>query len=399
MTTPHPGELTGVGLVAHRELTTRLRSKAWRITVLVMVLIVVGLVIAVHLLRGTSTTTVGFTPQAAPLAAPLRASVAALGSDISTRTVAEQTSGQTEVAAGGLDVLVSFDGAQLRVIVKTSLDPVLHNALTLLAQNLALDGQITRLGGDPAAVRVAVRAATVEVTALQPPSPRNGEQIALGAIAGVLIYVSLMMTGQGVAQGVVEEKSSRVVEVLLATVRPWQLMAGKVLGLGLVGLIQVLIIGGAGLVAGLTTGVLSISVTAAAGTIAWVIAWYLLGFAMYSVVFAGLGALVSRQEDIATAVFPAMVPVIIGYVLGVSFVPTHPDSPITETLSVIPLFAPTLMPMRLAMGGVPVWEALTAVAFVLVLIPVLMTLSARIYRNAVLYTGARIKLRQAIRTA
>ena len=133
MTTSHPGELTGVGLVANRELITRLRSKAWRITVLVMVLIVVGLVIAVHLLRGTSTTTVGFTPQAAPLAAPLRASVAALGSDISTRTVAEQTSGQTEVAAGGLDVLVSFDGAQLRVIVKTSLDPVLHNALTLLA--------------------------------------------------------------------------------------------------------------------------------------------------------------------------------------------------------------------------------------------------------------------------
>ena len=176
-------------------------------------------------------------------------------------------------------------------------------------------------------------------------------------------------------------------------------MAGKVLGLGLVGLIQVLIIGGAGLAAGLTTGVLSISVTAAAGTIAWVIAWYLLGFAMYSVVFAGLGALVSRQEDIATAVFPAMVPVIIGYVLGVSFVPTHPDSPITETLSVIPLFAPTLMPMRLAMGGVPVWEALTAVAFVLVLIPVLMTLSARIYRNAVLYTGARIKLRHALRAA
>jgi ABC-2 type transport system permease protein len=399
MTTPNPGELGVVGLVARRELTLRLRSKAWRITVLVMVLIVVGLVIGVHLLRGTSTTTVGFTPQAAPLAAPLRASASALGSDIRTRTVPDQSSGQGDVAGGSLDVLVYPDGARLRVIVKTDLDPTLHNALTLLAQNLALDAQISRLGGDPAAVRAAVRATTVEVTALQPPSPRNAEQIALGAIAGVLIYVSLMMTGQGVAQGVVEEKSSRVVEVLLATVRPWQLMTGKVLGLGLVGLIQVLIIGGAGLAAGLSAGVLSISVSAAAGTIGWVIAWYLLGFAMYSVVFAGLGALVSRQEDIAGAVFPAMVPVIIGYVLGVSFVPTHPDSPVTETLSIIPLFAPTLMPMRLAMGGIPVWEPLLAVALVLVLIPVLMSLSARIYRNAVLYTGARVKLRQALRAA
>jgi ABC-2 type transport system permease protein len=174
-------------------------------------------------------------------------------------------------------------------------------------------------------------------------------------------------------------------------------MAGKILGLGLVGLIQILIVGGAGLIAGLATGVLTISVTAAAGLIGWLITWYLLGFALYSVVFAALAALVSRQEDVAGVVFPAMIPVLIGYVLGISFLPTHPDSRLTETLSVIPLFAPNLMPMRLAMGGVPLWEAAASTALTLATIPAMIWLAARIYRNAVLHTGARLNLARALR--
>lgn len=394
---PALGELTGLGLVTRRELTTRLRSKAWRITVLVMVIIVVGLVIGLKLLHGnTSAPVVGLTPQGAPLAAPLRTIAGVLGHDITTRTVPDEASGQREVADGRLDALVLTDGTQLRVIVKTNVDPDLQNTLRLLAQNRALDQQITRLGGDPATVRAATQSATVQVGSLQAPRQHNTQQIALGAIAGVLIFFSLNMTGQGVAQGVVEEKSSRVVELLLATLRPWQLMAGKILGLGLVGLLQILVIGGAGLFAGLITGVLSISVTAAAGIIGWLLAWYLLGFTLYSVAFAGLGVLVSRQEDIGGATFPALVFLAVGYVLGISILPRHPDSRLTEVLSIIPPFAPTLMPMRLTIGGVPTWEAMLSTALVLVMIPALVWLAARIYRNAVLHTGARVTLTRAL---
>jgi ABC-2 type transport system permease protein len=386
--------MTELGLIMRRELTTRLRSKAWRITVLVMVIIVVGLVIALKLFRGTaSPPVVGLTPQDEPLAAALGGTAA-----VTVRTVPDQDSGQREVADGTLDALVLTDATHLRVIVKTNLDSGLHNSLTLLAKNLALDRQIARLGGNPGAVRTAVQDATVQVSSLQEPHQRDGQQIALGAIASALIYLSLTMTGQAVAQGVVEEKTSRVVELLLATVRPGQLMAGKILGLGLVGLIQILIIGGAGITAGLTTGVLTISVTAVTGLIGWLITWYLLGFALYSVVFAALAVLVSRQEDIAGAVFPAMIPVLIGYLLGVSFLPTHPDGPLTETLSIIPLFAPNLMPMRLAMGGVPLWEAGTSTALTLAAIPSMIWLAARVYRNAVLHTGARLTLARALRS-
>jgi ABC-2 type transport system permease protein len=85
------------------------------------------------------------------------------------------------------------------------------------------------------------------------------------------------------------------------------------------------------------------------------------------------------------------------YVLGVSILPAQPDSSLIEVLSLIPLFAPTLMPMRLAFGGVPGWQVGLAVVLVVLLLPALVWLSGRIYRNAVLRTGARVRLREALR--
>jgi ABC-2 type transport system permease protein len=108
---------------------------------------------------------------------------------------------------------------------------------------------------------------------------------------------------------------------------------------------------------------------------------------------------VSRQEDVGSAVSPALVFLIVGYVLGVSILPGDPSNRMMEILSIIPMFAPTVMPMRLAMGGVAPWEAIVSVVLVAGLIPVLIWLAARIYRNAVLRTGARVKLSQALRAA
>ena len=181
--------------------------------------------------------------------------------------------------------------------------------------------------------------------------------------------------------------------------QPWELIAGKVLGIGTVGLIQMVVIGGAGVAFGLATGVLPISLSTAVGTVVWLIVWYLLGFFMYSIVFAALGALISRQEDVGGAIMPVLMVVIAGYVVGISVLPTDPGNALAEALSVIPLFAPTLMPMRLAIGGVPVWEAGLSVALVVALIPVLIWFAGRIYRNAVLRTGAKVKLRDALKSA
>jgi ABC-2 type transport system permease protein len=394
-------DMAAVRMVAGREITTRLASRAWRITTLVFVIIVIALCVVLKLISssGTSTPTVGYLPQTAAQAAPLRALSIQAGTPVDTRAVRSQQAGEQLLKSGDLDALLVGNGASVQVLVQKNVDPTTSSLANLLAGRIALDQQITALHGDPGRVAAAQASAHATVTPVQAPYPYQVQNLVLGIVAGVLIYMSLMINGQTVAQGVVEEKSSRVVELLLATIRPWQLMAGKVLGIGLTGLLQMLVIGVVGLVAGLSTGLLSISVTAAVSTVVWLIVWFVLGFFMYAIVFAGLGALVSRQEDVGGVVAPALIFVIAGYVLGVSILPSNPGSGLVEVLSVIPVFAPTLMPMRLAMGGVPAWEAALSVVLVLALIPGLVWLAARIYRNAVLRTGARVKLSQALRAA
>jgi ABC-2 type transport system permease protein len=391
-----------IGLVARRELRTRLRSKAFRIATVVSVVIIVALAVISKLVGGSSTTTldVGVTPSTAPLAQSLLASATAVDVQIRTETVGDEATGRAWVRDSKIDALLVGDGSRIDVVVKPDLDPDVQSALQALAGDIALDQQVTSLGGNPAAVGAAVAGAKVSVDALEPPKPKsNSEQIALGVIAGVLIYFSLMLSGQLVAQGVVEEKSSRVVELLLATVRPWQLMTGKVLGIGLVGLIQVLVIGVSGVIVGFASGSLSIPASAAASTIVWVVVWFVLGFSAYALAFAAVGALVSRQEDVASTITPVLMFLVIGYVLGVSILPTSPNSSLMAALSMIPLFAPTMMPMRIAMTGVPAWQILVALGGMAVLIPLLVWLGGRIYRNAVVRSGARVRLSDAWRPA
>lgn len=394
------GNWGAVGLVAGREIGTRLRSKAFQATTAVTLLLLVGFTLVMKFTSGDGAdATVGFTSASASLEAPLKNSATAVGQDVDTRSVADEAEGRRLVEDGSLDALLVGDGSKLVVVVKKEIDSSLESAVNVLAGQLALNQEITRLGGDPAQVNQRVSGATAEVRPLEAPYDYNGQQLVIGMIAGILIYMSLLINGQSVAQGVVEEKSSRVVELLLATIRPWQLMAGKVLGIGAVGLVQMVIIGGVGLAAGLGLGVLDISVSTAVGTVVWLVVWFLLGFVAYSLVFAALGALVSRQEDVGGVITPPLLFVILGYVLGISILPSDPGNQLVEVLSVIPLFAPTLMPMRLAMGGVPFWEAGLAVVLMLALIPALVWLSGRIYRNAVMRSGAKVKLRDALRAS
>lgn len=391
------GSWSAVSLVAGRELHTRLRSKAFLITTAATLVLLIGASLVFKLIGGGSDATVGFTRQSAALAQPFQAVARSIGENVEVMTVPSEAAGRDQVADQSIDALVVGDGENLHVVVKKDLDDNLRNAFNVLAGQVVLNQEIVDLGGDPAQVNSAVANAQVDVEELEEPYPYDPQQLVLGIVAGILIYMSLLLNGQMVAQGVVEEKSSRVVELLLSTIRPWQLMAGKVLGIGLVGLIQMVVIGGVGVLAALALDVLTISVSAAVGTVVWLVVWYLLGFLVYSLVFAALGALVSRQEDVGGVISPALMFVIVGYVIGISVLPSDPDNTLVEVLSIIPVFAPTMMPMRLAMGGVPVWEAVVSVGLVVALIPGLVWLAGKIYANAVMRSGARVKLSDALR--
>ncbi|GAA3519642.1 ABC transporter permease [Actinocatenispora rupis] len=388
-----------VRLVARRELATRLRSKAFVISTLIMLVFIGGYIVLMNVIGSSSNhSTVGFTPATGSLAVSVKSTGKAVGEDITTRTVSE-AAGRKQVSDGKLDALVVGGPGDFTVVVKKSLKSGLANTFNVLARQEALNTQIRSLGKDPADVNRAVASASVHVQPLQPAGEYQTQRLVLGIVAVVLLYMSLMINGQAVAQGVVEEKSSRVVELLLATVRPWQLMAGKVLGIAVVGLVQMIVFAAVGLGLGLATGVLSIPAALLTGTAVWTIVWYLIGFFMYAVMLAAAGALVSRQEDANSVVTPVLMLIIVPAVIGWSVIPANPDSQLGHVLSMIPLFSPMLMPMRIALGVAPAWEIALSVVLSVALVVGLVALAGRVYRNAVLRTGARVKLSDALRSA
>ncbi|WP_083473571.1 ABC transporter permease [Frankia sp. R43] len=389
-----------VRLVAGRELAIRLRSKVFVITTAAFLVLLVGASVVISMLGGhESAKSVGLIAAESVLADPLEAVADGLGVDVATREVPDEATGLREVSDGDLDVLVTAAPSGLRVAVKEELSEDLRGVLAVLARQQVLDNEISVLGGDPARVNETVAAAGLDVAELDPVPDDQDERLFLGLASAFLIYMGLMLFGPAVSQGVVEEKSSRVVELLLSTVRPWTLMAGKVLGIGLVALIQMVVIAGGGLVAALTTGALELPSSEATGTVVWSVAWYVIGFFLYALPFAAVGAMVSRQEDLGGISSPIVLALIVPWVVGVSIVPGDPDNGLVEILSLVPLFSPLLMPMRIALGVAPLWQLVLSVFLALALIGLLIRITGRIYHNAVLRTGARVAFKEAVRRA
>jgi ABC-2 type transport system permease protein len=221
--------------------------------------------------------------------------------------------------------------------------------------------------------------------------------VLLGIIVGILVYIAILMYGGTVAQGVVEEKSSRIVELLLTTIHPWQLMIGKVIGIGLVGLGQMVLTVGSGVLAGYLTDSYTFPSSIAGGAAAWAVTWFLLGYLVYALVFASLGALVSRQEDVGGVTAPAVMFIVLPYVAGIAILPSDPSNGLVAIMSLIPFFSPMLMPMRIALGVAPAWQVALSIGLTLALIVVLIWFAGRVYSNAVLRMGSRVKLRAALR--
>lgn len=391
--------LSGFGavrLIAGRELSTRLRAKSFVISTVIIVVFICGYLLLMNVIgHSSSSDTVGLTPGTSSLSGAVVAAGKTVGQDVETRTVSEHA-GRHQVADGTLDALLVGTSDAPRVVVKKDLSSGLQSTFQVLAQQQVL---VQRLGDHAGTVQQQMATAQLPVHRLEPTEHHQVERIVLGIVAVVLIYMSLMINGQAVAQGVIEEKSSRVVELLLATVRPWQLMAGKVLGIAVVGLIQMLVFIGVGAGLGLATGVLSIPASLVTGAAVWAVVWYVVGFAMYAVMLAAAGALVSRQEDANAVVTPVIMLIVIPAVIGWSLLPSDPDGMLGRVLSLIPLFSPMIMPMRISLGVAAGWEIALSLVLSVLLVVVLVALAGRVYRNAVLRTGARVRLADALRAA
>jgi len=286
---------------------------------------------------------------------------------------------------------------------------LIGNAVT----SLAIEDRLVRAGTSTAAVLAPTRWEVLPVnsSAAAPVNSLNQEISSSLLSTGllVLIFMAIITYGTWVATSVAEEKSSRVMELMLNATTPLQMLAGKVIGNGAAGLTQYGVIIGALFVGLVAQGPLhraalggSDSGMAISGLTVPLLASFMvlfaLGFLLYSLLYAALGSLVSRQEDVQSATSPLMMIVMVGYFMSVFAVQA-----ITETwvviLSFVPFFSPYLMLVRVAGGHVQPWEFGLAVVLMLVSIALALFLAARIYSAGVLLYGQRVGLRQVLKMA
>jgi ABC-2 type transport system permease protein len=233
------------------------------------------------------------------------------------------------------------------------------------------------------------------VTALRPGSHDSQAKRLEAFFVMVLLISQISVFSGAVAQGIVEEKASRVVEVLAATIRPTQLLVGKLIGIGLASLLQLASLAAIGLLATTTTGILHLDSTDV-GVLVQVLPWFLLFFTFSAALHAAAAATVSRQEDLQSAIAPLQVLMFSGIIVG-QFGITDADRPLVHVLSYVPPFSPVLMAERWA-GGLVGWgEVLVSMGLMAAAAAAVTAVGSRIYLERILYFGSRVTLWQAMR--
>jgi ABC-2 type transport system permease protein len=375
--------------VARREVVERSRSRVLRVSlVLLLILSVGGAVAAARLSGRTPTDDVGLVgARSVALGPTIRLQEKAAGRRVHLHQVGVAAA-STAVRDGSIDVAV-LDGRQL--LVKTSQT---GSAVRAVQQAVAAQAVLDRLrasGLTQAQALAALKPAPLPVNVIEP-RPRNYDRNQGLVAAGLLaLFMVLVFFCQAVAQGVTEEKSSRVVELLLTTLSPRRLLAGKILGIGVLGLALLLIPGAAALVAGSLAGGVGLP-SAAPEAIALILLWFVLGYIFYSVAFAAVGALVSRQEDLNTAMLPINAVLIGAFYLAIIVVNTNPNGTAASVAAFLPPFSPMVVPARMVLGDMNDFGLAIAVVLEILGTAAMIALAARAYERAILRIGAPVKL-------
>lgn len=384
-------------LVARRDFTQRARSRPFLVSmgVVFVVILGVGPLLALQF-REPRPYRVGVEGTVPPnLQSAIAARATLFDRTVEMSTYPSTASGEEAVRTRKIDVLVEdgqrlvwreTENSQLATIVVGALDD-LSRAQTITQLGLTSE-EAARLLSPPAPASAI----------LEPPDPERVPRIVGANVGTIVLYMAILLFGQFVLLGVLEEKSSRVVEVVLSRVRPAELLAGKVLGIGLLGILQIVAVGVAGMLLVTRLDIPGVALPSLGlRIILSVFLWFLLGFAFYAVVYAALGSTISRQEDTqGVAMIPALL-LVPGYFIAL-FGLENPNGLLPAITSLIPPFAPVVMPMRLALGGVPLWQTGLSVLLLVASTYGLVRLAGRIYEGALLHLGAKVRLRDAWRS-
>jgi ABC-2 type transport system permease protein len=331
----------------------------------------------------------------------------------------DPASAQKALEAGKFDALLIIDrdptSRTLAFTLRTDMpsDGRQAQLITSATRMLAIEDGLVRAGTSTASVLAPTNLKVLPVSSSGTATVHNVSQeisstlLSTGLI--VLIFMAIITYGTWVAMSVAEEKGSRVMELMLNATTPLQMLAGKVIGNGAAGLTQYGIILGAVIVGLVAQGPIHRAFLSGSGTsdafgglsvpvLGAFAVLFVLGFLLYSLLYAALGSMVSRQEDVQSATSPLMMLIMIGYFMSI-FGLQAIDETWVRIASFVPFFSPYLMLARVSVGHVEVWEFGLAIGFLLVAIAIALVVASRIYSAGVLLYGQRVGLRQILKAA
>lgn len=359
--------LQQVSLVAEREIRTRLSSKAFVISISILLALVLGGVVASGIFSGKSAEEV--TPVAIPAAeASNFPHFAQPWIDITETATTDEAVALVE--EGTVEAAIFVDD-QSPTGVHVTVDETAPGAIMQL---LTLQPEVTYLT----------------------PSEEGGfDFIAyLLAIAfGVVFFATAMTFGNTIVQSVVEEKQTRVIEILLSCVKPRFLFAGKVIGNSILALVTValaVVLAAGGM---LVTGQ-DILLGDLGSSLIWFAVLFIFGFLLTATLYAATASLVSRLEDATSVTTPVMMLIMVPYLLIIMF---FDNAAVLKVMSYVPFSAPVGMPMRLYHGDVLWWEPVLSLVIIILTTLLAAWIGTKIYEGSILRTGKRVKLREALR--
>jgi ABC-2 type transport system permease protein len=322
------------------------------------------------------------------LDAALRSAAATLDVDLELDQVASIADGRQLVEDEDVDVVV-VGGDDPEVIARAGESDRMVGAAQQVVATQALAGRMVDAGLSPDQAGEVLDRPSVPVDRLNADQEsRRGSAV----IVSIAVYLLLLMLTIQVANGTAIEKANRISEVLLAIVRPGALLFGKVIGVGVIGILTLL----AGLLPVLIKfglgGSLPAGLPAAIGGGA---AWFVLGVALYLTMAGALGALVERQEEAGTAMAPLTMVLVASYLVGQAAA----DTTVGQVLAIFPLSSPLVMPPRIATGAASTAEMAVSLVLLVATLVLVGRVGATVYRRAIVRTGRRLRVREALRAA
>jgi ABC-2 type transport system permease protein len=381
-------------LVAGREARERLRSKALMASTVGSLVVLVAVIVIAGLAAGEDDTPefdVGVVGARGAAVASTAADLAEGHAELDVTEVPSEARARRLVDDDDLDAVVLDD----RILVAEELDPQLAAILQAAHREVVLADVLTEAGATPE--QQAAAAVDPLPTDAVEAGDTTDDRVGVATIGTLLLYGQLIGFGYWVAAGIVEEKSSRVVELLLAKARPRPLLAGKVLGIGVVGVGQLLLFLAVGVGTAALTDVAEVP-PGTGGVAGALVGWFVAGYTLYACLFAMGGAIASRAEDLQGTTAPITVVVMVAF-FGAVFTSGDPEGAVAVAASLFPLTAPLSMPIRMAAGAAGPAEVALAVALVLATIALVVQVAARAYAGGALATRGRLKLREALARA